>query len=152
MPEAVAAALAPAGGFCLLGRLWMSRPGTQSQVWTSSELGAFTLGCWSTRVVPVSPRDWRWDNRCSLMAAGSFPCPNLGHTASLQPFPAFWHWRMELQVQGSQTPISPCSCSCRCLSLCPGCRGGPGQSCLASFPGVGTGPVCDCCVGFLAAT
>lgn len=71
--------------------------------------------------VPVSPRDWRWDNWCSLMAAGDSSCANVGKCCF---FPAISsilaeEGKRELQVWG------------------------PGQPYLPSLLGGGTGPVCD---------
>lgn len=65
--------------------------------------------------VPVSPRDWRWDNQCSPMAARDCLVVMWGVAASFQPPPAFWQGKGGKEeaagLGGAWVPTSPCLCS-----------------------------------------
>lgn len=80
--------------------MWFLSPGEALLEQPSLVMGV--MGLEMKSAVPVSPRDWRWDNQSCLMAASSWLGPGLGKCCLLPSFPSILAGEEDLEVQGAQ--------------------------------------------------
>lgn len=103
--------------------------------------------------MPVSPRDWRWDNRCSPMAASDSSCAKVGERCFLPTTSSILAGEGRRGLSHPSHPASAQELVPQVPPPVPGLQGGTRVALPAFLAGRGHGTCVGlCCVGFVAVT